>query len=143
MLVKMNQTNGVEVKVGIVTPKMHYRKGRSAIPIAQVYQWVDEGTGSKKAPDIPPRPTLIPTFDKYNKLLSEWFADDLIRNATLPQGNMSKPLQRVGSEFAKLVKAEIMNLSSPKLRPYTIRNRVNKGRYFTGYLNHLLIRCAS
>lgn len=126
-IMKMRSANRKEVHVGIVKPSMHTRPGRAPVSMALLYTWQEEGTGTKKRPYVPPRPTLIPTFNEYNRLITEWFADDLIRHAFSPRGNITKPFHDVGAEFTKLVKHKILVLSSPAISPYTIRNRVNKG----------------
>lgn len=123
-IVKMNTVNRAVVKVGIVTPKQHFRPGRSSIPMAQIYQWMDEGTSDGH---VPARPTLLPAFNEYHSLISVQFADNLIHQAFSPSGNITKPLIDIGKTFSKLVKHKIMSLQYPVLSPYTIANRVNKG----------------
>ncbi|MDB4461528.1 hypothetical protein N9043_01110 [bacterium] len=124
MMRDMTAANRKTVKVGIATPKQHFRKGRGSVSMAQLYQWHEEGTRDNH---VPARPTLRPTFKRYKILLSTKFAKNLMISAADSRRNTNSVLVDIGATYSKLVKYSIMNLSSPRLQPYTIANRVNKG----------------
>lgn len=122
MLIKMQSVNSRKIEVGIVTPKMHTRPGRSPIPTAQIYQWQEEGTSDGR---VPARPTLRRTFQEYQFLMIP-FAKNLMFNA-VKGTDYKKPMVEIGNTFSKLVKQKIMDLKHPQLSPYTIATRVNAG----------------
>ena len=122
MLMKMQVINRSKVDVGIVTPKMHLRPNRSPIPMAQIYQWMEEGTSDGH---VPKRPTLRVAFSEYRPLF-KIFAKNLM-HSTVNEANYKKPLYDIGGAFSKLVKHKIMDLKNPALSPYTIKTRVNVG----------------
>lgn len=122
MLVRMEQINKLGVNVGVVEPKMHTRPNRNPISMAQIYQWMEEGT---RDGHVPKRPTLKPTFAQYRNLTGV-MANNLM-SSVVKGGNYKWPLHDVGGAYAKLVKNSIMKLQHPALRPITIRTRVNAG----------------
>ena len=123
MIVKMNNANQKMVKVGIVTPKLHFRPNRSSIQVAQIYQWMEEGT---KDGHVPPRPTLVTTFREYRGLFKV-FSKNMMIETVMPSGNVNKSFIDIGTTYAKLVKHRVLTLSQPPLSPITIRTRVNRG----------------
>ena len=113
-----NDVNGVSVSIGIVSPEKH-KRGKKTANTALIYRVQEKGSSKN---NVPARPTLVPTIEKLNK-------DEKVKALC---ALMTNEMGRKGIvDFAVFasnsVKDSIERIKKPKLRPATIRNRVNKG----------------